>query len=139
MESEAGSGNLRGSLVVSMSNARTTGSWVWKHGNGGMEYGGMAHRTIRFVVHKPDLGRVGAAPPDAVPVADVYLAVDGHPHVVWDIMLSGVHDIVQLTGRLDLPCLIPTPGLEKKQIFRNYFRSKISKMKEFGRAICKNY
>ena len=34
MESDAGSGNLRGSLVVSMSNARTTGSCVWKHWNG---------------------------------------------------------------------------------------------------------
>ena len=42
MESELESGNLRGSLVVSMSNASTTGSWngewEWEMGNGNGEW-----------------------------------------------------------------------------------------------------
>ena len=101
MESLAGSGNLRGSLVVSMSNARTTGSCIWKHGNGTTERVS-AYGAVRFILDEGNIGRIGATPPHMVPVTHVDLAVNGNTYVIRYIVFSDVQNIVQLAGRARL-------------------------------------
>ena len=99
IESLAGSGNLRGSLVVSMSNARTTGSWVWEPGNGITLYGeNDAHRPVRFIIDESYLRRIRATPLDGVPVTHVNFAVDGNPDMVGHVVLPHVQYVLQLTG-----------------------------------------
>lgn len=97
MESVAGSGNFNGSLVVSISKARTTGSCVWEWGNGitGTWSGWCTtYRTIGFIFDSSYLRGFGATPLHMVPMSHIDFAVNGNPHVIWNIMFPDVKDVL---------------------------------------------
>ena len=101
IESLAESGNFSGSLVVSISKARTTGSWEWGNGINVCYNGWIGSKTnwsVRFLFDQSQLGWLGATPPHVVPVTNINLAVDGHSDVIWNIILSNVENILHLVS-----------------------------------------
>ena len=70
----------------------------------------ITHRAVRLIFHQSNLWRVGAPPPDGVPVTHIYLGVYGNPHVVRDIVFSHVDNVIQLAPRLNVPGGVPTPA-----------------------------
>ena len=70
----------------------------------------ITHRAVRLIFHQSNLWRVGAPPPDGVPVTHVDPGVYGNPHVVRDIVFSHVDNVIQLAPRLNVPGGVPTPA-----------------------------
>lgn len=54
------------------------------------------NRSIRFVVNQMDLWRIVAVPFHPVPVTHIQLVVNGNPHMVRDIVLPDVHNVLHL-------------------------------------------
>lgn len=78
------------------------------YGNEGMEFQiwGVAYVTygaIGFIFDSSYLRRVRATPLDVIPVSDINLAVNGNPHMIWNIVFANVQNILQLTSRASQP------------------------------------
>ena len=61
-----------------------------------------AYRAVWFIFDKLYLRRIGATPPDVVPVAHINLAVNGDPDMIGHVILPHIQYVLQLTGHTRL-------------------------------------